>query len=241
MKPLVFSNGEIKRIVDTVSKGKKWKFEISSLDGKIDWKIENNPKKYAIDVVANDKYIDDYSYDLEESDDVYATMLNVIDYLTNIVNKYNKRNPIKEEIAETEDTTSEVEPIKIQAEADKFQEAISKGMLKAYAKKMKEGDISYTCKDCGHAMPKYKGRYPKICPNCSADIHKMKEADKDEAIWGGPFKRGEVVKVKLEDPNEFYNATLVTYNPATNEYGAKLADGDDVGKIIQGIKREQIK
>lgn len=238
MKQLTFSNSEVKKIVDAVSKGKKWSFDVTSADGKISWKIVNNAKKSKIDVNAGGKYIDDYTYDVNEKDDVYATVLNVLDYLTNIVNKYNKRNPIKEEVAEEENVDT---PFAIEASSDELQEKISKGMLKAYSKRMKETDVHYTCKECDTNIPKYGGRYPESCPNCGGSIKLMKETDKDEAIWGGPFKRGEVVSVKLEDPNEFYNATLVTYNPADNTYGAELTSGDDVGKIIQNIKTAQIK
>ena len=243
---LTFSNQEIKKIVDLISKGKKWSYNVSSADGKITWDIVNNPSKSKIDVIANKKYIDDYKYDTAEKDDVYATVLNVLDYLTNIVNKYNKRNKaVKEDISamsEEEYFQHKVtRSLKIDIESDEFQEAISQGMLRAYSKRLKETDVHYTCKECSQNIPKYKGKYPTKCPKCGDSIKAMKEHDTDEAIWGGPFKAGNVVKVKLEDPNKFYNATLVTYNPSTNEYGAKLADGDDVGKIIQGIKRDQIK
>jgi len=238
MNTLTFSNPEIKKIVDLVSKGKKWSYKVSSTDGKINWDIENNPSKSKIDIIANKKHIDDYPYDTSETDDVYATVLNVLDYLTNIVNKYNKRNVVKEEVNVDEGAFKE---LSIDVKSGDFQEAISQGMLRAYSKRMKEGDVHYTCKECNTNIPKYGGRYPTACPTCGDSIKAMKEADKDEAIWGGPFKRGTVVKVRLEDPKKFYDATLVMYNPAANEYGAELRSGDDVGKIIQGIKRDQIK
>lgn len=237
MAALKFSNGEINKIVRTVARGKKWELVTPSDDGKFTITLRNDPKNSKIDVLADDKYVDDYPYDIDEDQDVYATVLNVLDYLTNLMNKYNKKNPM----TEAEEPEVKKTFFSLEIDAEEFQEAISKGMLKAYARKMKEGDISYTCKDCGHAMPKYRGQYPRNCPNCNADIKAMKEADKDEAIWGGPFKRGEVVKVKLEDPNEFYEAKLVTYNPTDNTYGAQLECGDDAGKIIQGITTKQIK
>jgi predicted RNA-binding Zn-ribbon protein involved in translation (DUF1610 family) len=307
---LKFSNQEVKKITNLISTGKKWSYPVSSIDGKIDWVIQNNPSKNKIDVIANKKFIDDYKYDKEEKDDVYATVLNVLDYLTNIVNKYNKRNPLKEseeEITEKEIKSLydlEVQQLKklrkskaygkggqilnpqeleshrslfdkgllqmnnkdsnsvlftkkgrnlinailesndiffnIEMSTDEFHEAISQGMLRAYSKRIKEEGVHYTCKACEQNIPKYKGKYPAKCPKCGDSIKAMKENDKDEAIWGGPFKRGTEVRVRLEDPDVFYNATLVTYNPSTNEYGAELKSGDDVGKIIQGIKTGQI-
>lgn len=281
MKPLTFSNVEVKKIVDLVSKGKKWSVDITSIDGKISWNIVNNAKDSKIDVNANGKYIDDYVYDVDEADDVYATILNVLDYLTNIVNKYNKRNPNPVTVSETrieahgvkgmnsskwrkvfnsekdmerwvdkndaevqgtreldEKSIPEKTFFNIELSTDQFQEAISQGMLRAYSKRMKEEDVHYTCKACETNLPKYQGKYPTKCPKCGESITAMKENDKDEAIWGGPFKRGEVVSVSLEDPNEFYDATLITYNVADNTYCAELKDG---GKVVQNIKREQIK
>lgn len=235
MTDLKFSNSEIRKIVDLITKGKKWSFNVSSIDGKIEWDIVNNAPKSKIDVIANKKFIDDYPYDTEETDDVYATVLNVLDYLTNIVNKYNKRNPGVKESADEDKETKPIGSYSIDAESCQLIEAISKGMLKAYSRRMQETDVHYTCKSCETNIPKYKGSYPTKCPNCGESIKAMKEQDKDEAIWGGPFKRGEVVKVKLNDPDEFYNATLITYNVADGTYGADID-----GKIVQGITTKQI-
>jgi rubrerythrin len=242
MKKLTFSNAEVKKIVDTVAKGKKWDYSVGSDDGKFTITLRNNPKASKIDVLADKKYVDDYSYDVEEKDDVYATVLNVLDYLTNLMNKYNKRHVVTEDVEPEaqEETKPEAKYFNIDLGAEEFQEGLTKGMLKAYSKRMKETDVHYTCKSCETNIPKYKGSYPNSCPSCGESIKLMKETDKDEAIWGGPFKRGEVVKVSLEDPKEFYDATLITYNVADNTYGAELKSGD-VGKVIQGIKAKQIK
>ncbi len=317
MKQLTFSNTEVKKIVDAVSKKRAWSHKVTSANGKFTIELKNVPAKSKIDVFADGKYVDDYAYDLTEKDDVYATVLNILDYLTNLMNKYNKRNPMKEsiesisekeinslnkveadflkdlhknnaygknwtEIYKHEDRLAKtlvktgcikiaqpsikskdidtemrvvlskkgellvkglLENSKMQIEdaSERLQESISNGMLKAYSKRMKEEDVHYTCKACNTNLPKYKGSYPSKCPKCGDSIKAMKEADKDEAIWGGPFKRGEVVTVKLEDPNEFYGAKLTTYDPTANTYTAELTDGNDVGKIIQNIKRDQIK
>lgn len=326
MKSLTFSNSEIKKIVDIISKGKKWDLTVNSNDNKFAITLVNNIKKSKIDVLADNKYVDDYPYDINEDDDVYATVLNVLDYLTNLMNKYNKRNAGKNTIKENDVDESKIvsekeiaalnkveadflkslhknnaygknsteiyksedrlakslaksgciniirpaikskdanidtemwvvltkkgellvkglleHKMQIDSAAEEFQEAISKGMLTAYSKRMKDGDVHYTCKACKTNIPKYRGSYPTSCPNCGESIKQMKEADKDEAIWGGPFKRGEVVKVKLNDPDEFYDAKLVSYDVTANEYAIKLECGDVAGKIIQGIKRNQIK
>lgn len=235
MAELKFSNADISKIVAAVSKGAKWETTETSNDDKFSITLRNDPKKSKIDVLADGKYVDDYTYDVEEKDDVYATVLNVLDYLMNLMNKYNKKHIVKEGKIEAYECSTK-KATKIGEAVAEFQEAISKGMLKAYARKMKEEDIHYTCKDCGFDIPKYGGRYPNCCPECNASIQQMKEADKDEAIWGGPFKRGETVSVSLEDPDEFYNATLITYNFADGTYGADID-----GKMVQGITTDQIK
>lgn len=233
MAELKFTNAEINKIVSAVSKGAKWEHSVTSDDEKFTITLKNDAKKSKIDVLADGKYVDDYPYDVDEKDDVYATVLNVLDYLSNLMNKYNRKHVVKE-AEETEEPAKSF--FNIELSASEFHEAISRGMLKAYAKRMKEEDIHYTCKDCGFDIPKYGGRYPNSCPECNSSIKQMKEADKDEAIWGGPFKRGEPVSVRLEDPNQFYDATLVTYNVADGTYGADID-----GRLVQGIKTEQIK
>lgn len=240
MKELTFSNAEVKKIVDAVSKGKKWSYDVKSADGKTTWELVNNKQKSAIIVSSNGKVVDDYQYDMDEKDDVYATVLNVLDYLSNLVKKYNKKHVVNEEIVEPEvhEVSGTMHFVKTTQD---IEESISKGMLQAYSKRMKEGDVHYTCKACNTNIPKYKGSYPSKCPSCGDSIAAMKENDKDEAIWGGPFKRGEVVKVKLEDPDAFYDAKLVAYDPSKNEYNIQVECGDDKGKIILGIKRKQIK
>lgn len=246
MKLLKFSNAEVKKIVDTITKGKAWSYKVSSIDNKIKWEIKNNPAKSKIDVYA-DSFVDDYPYDLSETDDVYAAVVNVLDYLTNIVNKYNKRNPgtVKED-AEAKDDLEffqdrVAKSLKIPVGATDVVEAMSKGMIRAYSKKIKEVDVHYTCKSCDTNIPKYSGKYPTKCPNCGESLKVMKEFDQDEAIWGGPFKRGTKVTVKLNDPDDFYEATPVMYDAGTNTYAVEVLDGDDKGRVIQGISAQNMK
>lgn len=274
MKQLKFSNSEVKKIVSTISTGKAWKHNTPSIDNKFSIELRNNPSKNKIDVYTDGKYVDDYTYDLEEKDDVYAAVVNVLDYLSNIMNKYNKRHPeaIKEgkieaygvkgmkntkwrktfksekdmekwidkndaEVQGTRDLNeSSDDSFRLPHAADDLVESISKGMLRAYGKRLADADIHYTCKSCETNIPKYKGSYPTKCPSCGESIKLMKETDKDEAIWGGPFKRGEVVKVRLEDPKKFYDATLIHYNVADKTYGASIN-----GKLMQGISTKNIK
>ena len=44
-------------------------------------------------------------------------------------------------------------------------EALTKGMKNAMRKGAK-----LQCKDCGQAVPKYKGRYPGKCPECKGEL-----------------------------------------------------------------------
>lgn len=43
-------------------------------------------------------------------------------------------------------------------------EGLTQGMKNAYAK----GDAKKSCPDCGLAIPRYPGRYPKQCPECGS-------------------------------------------------------------------------
>lgn len=241
MTQLTFSNTEVKKIIDIILKEKPWVYEVKSDDGVISWKLSNNIKASKIEVYANNKYIDDYPYDIEERDDVYATILNVLDYLTNIVNKYNKKNKIKEEVNNIENNILPSSEYILYQRAEEFKEAISQGMLRAYSKRMKEEDTYYTCKSCNQNIPKYAGNYPEKCPKCGENIKSMKEEDKSAALWSGPFKEGDIVSVSIDDTKTLYDATLVMYNPTDNTYGVKLESGDDVGKLILNIKPSQIK
>jgi Zn finger protein HypA/HybF involved in hydrogenase expression len=48
-------------------------------------------------------------------------------------------------------------------------EGFSDAMMAAFEDNMEDDKIAKKCEDCGFAIPKYKGAYPKRCPKCNAE------------------------------------------------------------------------
>lgn len=50
-------------------------------------------------------------------------------------------------------------------------ETITPGLRNALAR----GRTYATCVECGFALPKYPGRYPKCCPHCETPMHAARQ------------------------------------------------------------------
>jgi len=243
---LKFTNADITKIVKAVHGGTKWEYSAKSDNGKLNWVLKNNKAKNKIDLWVNGKFIDDWKYDKEEKDDVYATVVNVLDYLTDVVAKYNRANKaakvVKEVVDVQEQLSKNNSKFNVAASAEELKEAMSKGMLKAYSKRVTDDDTHYCCKDCGQKIPKYKGRYGKNCPNCGGNIVQMKEKDHEIAITAA-YQRGSTVSVKLPSEDDFWTTKgrILGFTHDTNKYSVEVTDGPDKGNILHDISANQIR
>lgn len=55
-------------------------------------------------------------------------------------------------------------------------EALTTGVKNALAR----GDFKAKCAECGFALPKYPGRYPKCCPNCDTPMEEARAKGPDD-------------------------------------------------------------
>lgn len=62
-------------------------------------------------------------------------------------------------------------------------EGLTKGVKNALAKR----DHHSLCKDCGFALPKYPGRYPKCCPSCGTE---REVAEAEQAVMLENYRVG---------------------------------------------------
>lgn len=54
-----------------------------------------------------------------------------------------------------------------------LQEAITKGMLRAFSR----GRARFACKECGQHIPVYPGKYPSACPTCSGELEELNQSE----------------------------------------------------------------
>ena len=47
-----------------------------------------------------------------------------------------------------------------------YDEGLTKGMRNAYSR----NENKMVCQECGLPVPKYPGRYPRLCPECGAEL-----------------------------------------------------------------------
>ena len=246
---LKFTGADITKIVKSIQNGNKWEYTATSNNGKLTWLLKNNKNKSKIDLLVNGKFIDDWAYYKSEKNDVYATVVNVLDYLIDVVAKYNRINKAAKVVKEDSDETDLDGPkikvrraLKMKTAVTEVTEAMSKGMLRAYSKRVSDTDTHYCCKDCGQKIPKYSGRYGKNCPNCGGNIIQMKEIDREDAV-SAAFQRGQIIQVNLPDgPDKFWTAKgkILGFKQDTKEYSVEVTEGPDKGKLLNDLKLSQI-
>ena len=122
--------------------------------------------------------------------------------------------------------------------------AIEEKKVKEAAKKVTSGMANtmnkatkFKCSECGLSIPKYPGRYPKFCPNCGAEIGKVKEAlgegvKETQALVGDLMS--EMQLRELSESDEAKASAIVNL-------ALERIEQDDVGEDLTASLEETLK